>query len=102
MTSVGRQWTSNQIRYGYPPVARYPDVACKPHDTPTFFPDGKNAAAVKKAKSICARCPYRDECAAWALRVREPDGVWGGLTAEERQAEIKKLTTRKRPRKVKG
>lgn len=31
------------------------------------------------------RCPVRTECAAHALAVREPYGVWGGLTEDERE-----------------
>jgi WhiB family redox-sensing transcriptional regulator len=31
------------------------------------------------------RCPVRAECAAHALAVREPYGVWGGLTEDERE-----------------
>ncbi|MFQ6199948.1 WhiB family transcriptional regulator, partial [Streptomyces sp. NPDC000405] len=30
------------------------------------------------AKEVCMRCPVRAECAAHALAVREPYGVWGG------------------------
>jgi WhiB family redox-sensing transcriptional regulator len=31
------------------------------------------------------RCPVRAECATHALAVREPYGVWGGLTEDERE-----------------
>jgi WhiB family redox-sensing transcriptional regulator len=31
------------------------------------------------------RCPVRVECATHALAVREPYGVWGGLTEDERE-----------------
>lgn len=37
-----------------------------------------------RAKLICARCPVIDPCRAHALSLPEEDGVWGGLTAEER------------------
>ncbi len=37
------------------------------------------------AKAVCARCPVIAECAAHALQVREPYGVWGGLTEDERE-----------------
>ncbi|MFJ3923167.1 WhiB family transcriptional regulator [Streptomyces sp. NPDC090022] len=38
------------------------------------------------AKRVCARCPVRQACLDHALRTREPYGVWGGLTEEERKA----------------
>lgn len=37
------------------------------------------------AKQVCAGCPVRAECLAWALATGEPYGVWGGLDPRERQ-----------------
>ena len=37
------------------------------------------------AKQICADCPVRRECLEYALRVREPFGIWGGLNETERR-----------------
>jgi WhiB family redox-sensing transcriptional regulator len=37
------------------------------------------------AKRICAECPVRQECLEYALRVREPFGIWGGLNETERR-----------------
>jgi WhiB family redox-sensing transcriptional regulator len=39
-----------------------------------------------RAKAVCARCPVIDSCLRWALAAREPYGVWGGLSVEERDA----------------
>jgi WhiB family transcriptional regulator, redox-sensing transcriptional regulator len=33
---------------------------------------------------MCGGCPVRTECAAHALAVREPYGVWGGFSESER------------------
>jgi WhiB family redox-sensing transcriptional regulator len=38
-----------------------------------------------RAKAICVTCPVRRECLEYALRVREPHGIWGGLTEGERR-----------------
>jgi WhiB family redox-sensing transcriptional regulator len=38
-----------------------------------------------RAKSICAECPVRAECLDYALSIREPHGIWGGLTEAERR-----------------
>jgi WhiB family redox-sensing transcriptional regulator len=35
---------------------------------------------------MCLRCPVRRECADHALLTREPYGVWGGLTEDDRSA----------------
>ncbi|NUT41231.1 MAG: WhiB family transcriptional regulator, partial [Thermoactinospora sp.] len=33
----------------------------------------------------CARCPVVDECRSYALREGETEGIWGGLTPQERR-----------------
>jgi WhiB family redox-sensing transcriptional regulator len=63
--------------------------ACRGHDAAQFFhPDGERgmsrARREQAAKAVCRGCPVRAECAAHALTVREPYGVWGGFTEAER------------------
>ena len=41
---------------------------------------------VANAKTVCARCPVRRECLAYAQANHEPHGIWGGLTGPERKA----------------
>ncbi|MFW6721157.1 WhiB family transcriptional regulator [Streptomyces sp. MAR4 CNY-716] len=65
-------------------------AACRGVDSSLFFhPEGERGAARSareaSAKEVCMRCPVRAECAAHALTVREPYGVWGGLTEDERE-----------------
>jgi WhiB family transcriptional regulator, redox-sensing transcriptional regulator len=62
---------------------------CRTADPEAFFPAeasrGRNRASIEnRAKAMCAQCPVIEECLDHAMRVREPYGVWGGLTAEER------------------
>jgi len=62
---------------------------CRGRDSAQFFhPDGERGSSRGRreaaAKSVCRACPVRAECAAHALAVREPYGVWGGLTEAER------------------
>ncbi len=37
------------------------------------------------AKALCRRCPVLAECREYALMVREPHGIWGGLNEYERR-----------------
>lgn len=65
--------------------------ACRDVDPETFFsPDAergpRRAAREQAAKALCAGCPVIEECLRHALAVKEPYGVWGGLTAGERDA----------------
>ena len=69
--------------------------ACRSHDTELFFhPDNERgaerAARQAAAKAVCATCPVIRECAAHALAVREPYGVWGGLSEEDREARYRR------------
>ncbi|PYC77413.1 transcription factor WhiB [Streptomyces tateyamensis] len=53
-----------------------------------FHPAGERGEAhdarEEAAKAVCAGCPVRVECRRYALDAREPYGVWGGLTEDER------------------
>jgi Transcription factor WhiB len=40
----------------------------------------------RAAKTLCALCPVQQECADWAIDTAEPEGIWGGLTPDERAA----------------
>ncbi len=66
-------------------------AACRGPETWLFFPpahterkDEREEREIR-AKEICRRCPVRGECLDFALRTREPYGIWGGLTEVERQ-----------------
>ncbi len=59
------------------------DAACKGLDTDIFFP--ATDAEAGPAKLVCPGCPVRSECLEWALLSRQEDGVWGGLTDNERR-----------------
>lgn len=63
---------------------------CRGKDSSLFFhPEGERGAARSSremaAKEICMNCPVQIPCADHALKVREPYGVWGGMTEEERE-----------------
>jgi hypothetical protein len=38
----------------------------------------------EEARALCMTCPVRDECLDYALDTGETEGIWGGLTPEER------------------
>jgi WhiB family redox-sensing transcriptional regulator len=48
-----------------------------------FFSE-RNRRKIMNAKLMCAECPVRSECLQYALRVPFDNGVWGGLTPNER------------------
>jgi WhiB family redox-sensing transcriptional regulator len=63
---------------------------CRGEDPELFFPTGTAGpveAQVQAAKAVCAACPVRGECLAWALDAgSDADyGVWGGLDEAERR-----------------
>ncbi|MBM7172286.1 WhiB family transcriptional regulator [Streptomyces sp. G44] len=64
-------------------------AACVDEDPDLFFPVGTTGLALRDlaaAKRVCARCPVRGECLAWALETGQAAGVWGGTDEVERAA----------------
>ncbi|MFD5878438.1 WhiB family transcriptional regulator [Streptomyces yangpuensis] len=75
--------------------AAWPQRSCALTDelgTPLVDPDlfhTPGAASEEAAKAVCADCPLLLACRAYALGGTgwwESDGVWGGMTADERRA----------------
>ena len=65
--------------------------ACRSVAPETFFhPEGERGPARRnrdaEAKAVCLTCPVLRECREHALTVREPYGVWGAMTEDEREA----------------
>jgi WhiB family transcriptional regulator, redox-sensing transcriptional regulator len=63
---------------------------CRTTNPDTFFhPEGERGPSRRRrdqrAIAICHQCPVIQQCRAHALAVREPYGVWGGLTEEDRE-----------------
>ncbi|MDA8314904.1 MAG: WhiB family transcriptional regulator [Actinomycetota bacterium] len=61
----------------------YARAACRGRPVSIFF----TSVGVDQspAKAICARCPVQERCLEDALARREPYGVWGGLSLQERR-----------------
>lgn len=53
-----------------------------------FFPMGYGLLykpEIEAAKAICAVCPVRELCLAWAVPQPNLDGIWGAMTPPERR-----------------
>ena len=64
-------------------------AACRDEDPGLFFPiwnAGAELAHIAEAKVICHRCEVVETCLKWAIESHQDDGVWGGLSADERRA----------------
>lgn len=66
-------------------------AACRGPHASVFYPPpqperrDEKAERERRAKAICAACSVREPCLDYALRIREPHGIWGGLTENERR-----------------
>jgi hypothetical protein len=64
------------------------DATCARVDPELFFPAAEGGPALERqveaAKRVCAACPVRAACLAWATRAL-PYGIAGGLTQQERR-----------------
>ena len=66
-------------------------AACLTVDPELFFPVGNTGPAVdqiEKAKTVCGRCTVSEQCLQYALETNQDSGIWGGLSEEERMAEV--------------
>jgi WhiB family redox-sensing transcriptional regulator len=70
---VDQKWRDSARCREVDPELWYPEIGESPH----------------AAKRICGVCPVREACLADALGRREPHGVWGGLTTNERHAVLR-------------
>jgi WhiB family redox-sensing transcriptional regulator len=66
-------------------------AACRGPQSAVFFPPShaerkeEKSAREGRAKSICGQCHVREDCLDYAIRIREPHGIWGGLNEVERK-----------------
>lgn len=74
---------SETVTTTYDPASWRERAACRDLDTAVFFPDADDDPA--PAQAVCATCPVREPCLEFALVTRQEDGIWGGLTENERR-----------------
>jgi WhiB family redox-sensing transcriptional regulator len=65
-------------------------AACKDSDTSLFFREERPQWRALQAKALCGRCEVRQDCLEFALKSGEWDGVWGGLTVDERRELVRR------------
>ncbi len=72
------------------------DAACLNEDAELFFPLAETGPAnerqIAQAKAVCAGCPVKTDCLRFALDNGLDEGVFGGLTPEERRKLVRTRT----------
>lgn len=58
---------------------------CRDIPTEVFYPERGDNLGMEAAKSICRKCVVREECAEFALQYDMEDGVFGGLSGNQRR-----------------
>ncbi len=67
------------------------EASCRGPEAALFFPPtnaetrAERDAREARAKRICSDCPVSAPCLDYAIRIREPHGIWGGLNEAERR-----------------
>lgn len=78
---------------------RWTDTPCREH--PDIFVDACRRVPLKEvvedARRLCAGCPVRPACLEHAITNGETDGIWGGLTADERADLVRDRATQPTP-----
>jgi WhiB family redox-sensing transcriptional regulator len=57
---------------------------------PHFERKDEKLAREEQAKDICRSCSVKGSCLEYAVSIREPHGIWGGLNEAERKELIKR------------
>lgn len=66
-------------------------AACRGPQAAVFFPPSQferkdeKLEREQRAKDICAGCGVKGPCLEYAVSIREPHGIWGGLNEVERK-----------------
>jgi WhiB family redox-sensing transcriptional regulator len=66
-------------------------AACRGPQSKAFFPPShaerkdEKVARESQAKAICHDCLVARDCLDYAISIREPHGIWGGLNEIERK-----------------
>lgn len=65
-------------------------AACRPNTLSEITRDNDNfflgrGGKATKARELCETCPVKRNCLAFALYYGEEEGIWGGLTPDERR-----------------
>jgi WhiB family redox-sensing transcriptional regulator len=74
-------------------------AACRDAEPEVFFPISATTASrdtVQRAKAVCTSCPVQSQCLRYALRHRQEQGIWGGLTEDERRLLSRRLARNER------
>ena len=65
-------------------------AACRGPESTMFFPPASGERREQRelretrAKLMCSSCAVCDDCLEYALEIKEPHGIWGGLNEHER------------------
>jgi hypothetical protein len=74
-----------------------PDLPCAEHPDVWF---SKAPANLAYAKAWCNHCPISTACLAGAFERKEEYGIFGGMTAEERQKFQRRADARRREQEL--
>jgi WhiB family redox-sensing transcriptional regulator len=73
-------------------------AACRGPQAAVFFPPPQFERKDEKlerearAKDICTTCSVKEPCLDYAVSIREPHGIWGGLNESERKALLQRVS----------
>jgi WhiB family redox-sensing transcriptional regulator len=75
-------------------------AACKGEPISLFFIDEREIRiGPERAKRVCEICPVRTQCLDYAIEAPIDFGIWGGLTARERE---RRRSGARRPQQGRG
>ncbi len=100
LSTLSLRGLRDTVLAGDPGCVCDPELFTGPADTePENEPPEDRAARIAVAREVCALCPVRLACLAYALRTRPAAGVWAGFTPDEITALVAAANRPPRPRR---
>lgn len=87
-TLVGGTPLQVRVEVDVPPWLQHPDpLGCLARQDLFFPPDYTQhyRDRIEAAKALCADCPVRDLCLAWAVPQADLEGIWAATTPPDRR-----------------
>lgn len=76
-------WKAKGLCVDHPdPDLWFPERLAEVQGPPRF--DEENRIRTQRAQAICRPCPVREECLRYAFTTRQTEGIWGGVTEQDR------------------
>lgn len=84
--SANPRGSNNHAKWLLGDMPAFPGAPCSTHPLglDPWFPANGGKQLTVIARRVCGTCPHQEPCGVWAVDHPAEQGMWGGLTQEQR------------------